>query len=196
MKINPKIEELKIKLQDSLNERRLPLLKAMEQLDEREVNCKNCPGTCCTFMSNSMQMTIAETWDLYDYLQSSGLWTQELRDSLKRCIDDFRLLNRPSTGGSQLMRKTYTCPFFTQSALGCPLPKTVKPYGCLGFNPKLKNELSGKSCSANHEVLLQRESGLAQEEDINNILKEEFSLAWEKESIPVALLDLDRALSK
>jgi hypothetical protein len=198
MKKMEKLALLKGTLNESHKLRRSLLIKAMDDLESEEVHCQNCPGTCCTFFGNSMQMTLSETWDLYDYLVDEGQWTQELKAKLEKCVSDFRLLNRPSTGGGQLMRKTYTCPFFTETALGCPLPKTVKPYGCLGFNPKLKNEESGKSCGANQEILEQREESFNQfnqEEQLNLELKEILSIPWDKESIPVALLELDRRLS-
>jgi hypothetical protein len=184
--------------------RRQNLIREMNQLEKAEVTCRNCPGTCCTFVGNSMQPTVLEAIDLYLYLKENNIWNDELVKKLEGCIEDFRLHIRPSTGRGVYMRKSYTCPFFGHQSLGCPIPPEAKPYGCLGFNASEREEDSGKSCSSNLSVLKERE-GLYKmrfhsegeevelsEEEISKLLQESLGLPWHKESIPVALLDLDR----
>lgn len=184
-------------LKRGLYSRRKELIDSMDSLESQNVSCRHCPGTCCTFVSNSMQMTVIETLDLYFYLREEGLWNQELEGRLEKTITDFRLHVRPSTGAGQLMRKTYTCPFFGHKNLGCPLPKEVKPYGCLGFNPTEVQEESGKSCKSDFELLQKREEGTRDssnfdlnEEQLNLQWQKRLKLAWSKECIPIALLEV------
>lgn len=176
--------------------RRANLLKEMEDLSQKNVTCQHCPGTCCTFVGNTMQMTVLETLDLYLYLKKNSLWDENLKKRLHECIAEFRLHIRPSTGRGVYMRKSYTCPFFGHQSLGCPLPGEVKPYGCLGFNATQVQEESGKSCRSNLDNLKKREELFSAEEKLNDLLQEQLALPWSKESIPVALLELDQLLSK
>jgi len=174
---------------------RRPMLSRMSALEGSAVTCIGCPGTCCTFLANSMQMTPLETIDLYYYLQENNLWTGDLEDRLKNNISDFRLDKR--TGPGSGIRKSYTCPFFGAKALGCPIPPKVKPYGCLGFNPTLKGNSPGpkeSQCQSSKEDLIERERILSHEEKENLWLKEHLGLYWHKESIPIALLDIHRIL--
>lgn len=174
---------------------RRPMLSQMAALEESAVTCSGCPGTCCTFLANSMQITPLETLDLYYYLQENTLWNLELEEKLKKNIFDFRLDKR--TGPGSGIRKSYTCPFFGAKELGCPLPPKVKPYGCLGFNPTEKGSSPGpeeSKCQSSKADLIEREKLLPNEEGDNLWLKEHLGLYWEKESIPVALLDLHRIL--
>lgn len=209
--------DLKEELKRSAAKRRHNLIQEMDKLEKRDVSCKSCPGTCCTFIGNSMQPSVVEAIDLYLYLQENDLWNDELEARLEKCIKDFRLHIRPSTGRGVYMRKSYTCPFFGHQSLGCPIPPQVKPYGCLGFNASEKEEDSGKSCSSNLDALKLREelyqfkANLSQSEKVkaetsevskisedtfSKALQETLGLAWHKESIPVALMDLHKVWPK
>lgn len=185
-------------------ERRQNLIQEMNELEKANITCRNCPGTCCTFVGNSMQPTVLEAIDLYLHLKDENMWNDDLIKKLEDCIRDFRLHIRPSTGRGVYMRKSYTCPFFGHQSLGCPISPEAKPYGCLGFNATEKEEESGKSCSSNLEALKEREeifhysfsfedkTFTLGEEELSLALQEALGLPWHKESIPVALLDLDR----
>ena len=83
-----------------------------------------------------MQITAAEASDILRYLQETGLWTEELTERLRTCVREYRLdVDLPRFGSRPNLRRTYTCPFFSAGPRGCSLPREVKPYGCLGFNP-------------------------------------------------------------
>lgn len=173
--------------------RRAPILNSMNDLGAKEISCLGCSGPCCTFLKNSMQVTSLEAVDIYVYLDELGLWNEELENRLKACISEFRLNIRPSTGSGQLMRKTYTCPFFLHQELGCSLDPSIKPYGCLGFNPTEKGEIEGRSCRSNIPVLEVREEIDSQETQKSQKISEILQLPWEKETIPQALLDVHSA---
>ncbi|MCR9204376.1 MAG: hypothetical protein NXH75_07360 [Halobacteriovoraceae bacterium] len=170
--------------------RRAPLLNSMNDLGAKEISCHGCSGPCCTFLKNSMQVTPLEAVDIYVYLYEQGLWNEELEKRLKGCITEFRLDKRPSTGSGQLMRKTYTCPFFLHQKLGCSLDPAIKPYGCLGFNPTEKGEIEGRSCRSNIDLLEFREEIDLNESQKSQKITEVLHLPWEKETIPQALLDV------
>ncbi len=179
--------------------RRQNLLEHMDNLEKAEISCRHCPGTCCTFMGNTMQVTVLEAIDLYYDLVTKGQWDQVLVQRLKDCIREFRLDITPSTGRGVYMRKSYTCPFFGHQSLGCPIDPQVKPYGCLGFNASETREESGKSCYSDRKLLEERE--LLFEDEGNEEARalywqERLKLPWKKESIPIALLELDQALRK
>lgn len=176
------------------SERRAPLLNSMSTLGAKSISCHGCSGLCCTFQKNSMQMTSLEALDLYLFLQKSNRWSDELERSLNECISEFRLNVRPSTGGTQLMRKTYTCPFFAHKELGCTIDPKSKPYGCLGFNPTKPSEVEGKSCESNAQILEERETLFPQSEgEISQKITQILGLPWEKETIPQGLLDVHSA---
>ncbi len=174
--------------------RRQVLIETMNGLETEEITCANCPGHCCTFVGNSMQMTTVEALDLYFYLADNDLWNEELEEKLKENIKEFRLDHRPSIGGGHFMRKTYTCPFFLFQSKGCPIPPQFKPYGCLGFNPSQQKELEGKSCSSSQVLLEAREEAVKDEERECKNIRESLHLAWDKETIPSALLDIRKAI--
>lgn len=160
---------------DALSRRQL-LLDEMNALNERGVNCYNCPGHCCTSVANSMMVTPWETADVMGHLRAHNLLTDELKLQLQENVRKFRLdVPMPGNGRRGYLRRTYDCPFFAGSNLGCTIPKEVKPYGCLGFNPTLPNESEGKSCGSNQDILKRRE---AQAPDDSG----------EKFPLPVALL--------
>ncbi|MBT3583604.1 MAG: hypothetical protein HN509_01750 [Halobacteriovoraceae bacterium] len=174
-------------------ERRELLTRDMDNKKAGEIHCLGCSGPCCTFRSNSMQMTPLETLDLLDFLKSKKRWTEELRHQLQECVTEFRLDYDLDTGGGHNFRRTYTCPFFTPGPKGCSIEPNSKPYGCLGFNPQAKNISDGENCGADQELLLARDKRYAESEALaNQALIERYALDWQKKAIPNALLALDK----
>lgn len=117
-------------------ERRKLLLDANRTLNEKGVDCSGCVGECCTSRSNSMQITRVEAEDIRTHLLNAGLWSEALVARLRDCVREYRLaIELPRFGRRQNLRRTYTCPFYSAGPRGCSLPREVKPYGCLAFNP-------------------------------------------------------------
>ena len=86
-----------------------------------------------------MQITRQEAADIRAYLEAHGLWNAGLLSRLQENIREYRLdVELPSFGRRQNLRRTYTCPFYVSGPRGCSLPREVKPYGCLAFNPTQK----------------------------------------------------------
>ncbi len=162
----------------------------MESLASNKAHCGGCSGPCCTYQKNSIRITVIEAIDLYLYLRESNTWSYELSQRLRDNIKDFRLDSHLMIGSRNSFRRTYTCPFFKHESLGCPLPKDVKPYGCLAFNPLEESSKEGIGCESNLKLLEKREGTCEDEEKISLELKLKLSLSWDKESIPVALLDI------
>lgn len=175
--------------------RRLDLINEMKSLEGKTIHCFSCPGTCCTSQANSMQITPIEALEILAGLNSDE-WTDEVRlEFIKRMeqnILDYRLNVEIYTGkkNTSALRKTYTCPFFNNGSLGCGLSRSVKPYGCLGFNPKASDD-NGKTCASNSELLSVREETFKSSEDhTNQFISDDLKLSWKKLSIPQALIDI------
>ncbi len=167
----------------------------MEELEGKTIHCFTCPGTCCTFQANSMQITPIEALEILSSLNSDQ-WNEEEKESFKKRmmenITTHRLNVEIYTGKkhSADLRKTYTCPFFMNGSKGCGLSRGSKPYGCLGFNPRAFED-NGKSCSSNTDILEKREDLFATKEvTANQKLRDELKMYWIKQSIPQALLDV------
>lgn len=173
-------------------ERRLSLIDEMQGLKDKKIHCFNCPGTCCTFSANSMQITPLEAFEILISLELTTEMIPELRSKLQKNILDYRLDHQIFLGKKNQphLRKTYTCPFFAAGALGCTIKKELKPYGCLGFNPRVEDD-NGGQCLSNQELLLERERTTQSSEDkANAFLKEKLSLDWVKLEIPKAVLQV------
>lgn len=173
--------------------RRKVILDQMDSLQEKGINCFNCVGHCCTAVANSMQTTALETQDILHYLRESQRWTDELKEKLQANVQKFRLDAIPGNGKRNYLRKTYDCPFFEGKSLGCSIPKEVKPYGCLGFNPTQPLETEGKSCRSDQKILIQREESCSEEFLLNNEIKQKFKLWWDKLPLPLALLEAEKS---
>ena len=119
--------------------RRNLLIKAMNALNDEKINCYSCIGLCCTFESNSMQVTPQEALDVVVLLEKQNRINQELIEMLKENIKKYRLDKEISTGKNSTFRRYYTCPFYKPGERGCTLTKEDKPYGCLGYNSKKEN---------------------------------------------------------
>lgn len=162
----------------------------MKNLESQNLNCMGCAGTCCTYEANSMLMTPVETEELFTYLKNNDLLTDELKASLEACMKEYRLEPKYQTRGRSYLRKSYTCPFFQGKELGCPLPREVKPYGCLAFNSHHETLKSSQHCYSDTKILLKREETSQDEEQMNAKLRSEHNIIWEKAPIPNALLEL------
>ena len=131
--------------------RRAELIVGMEALAARGIDCARCEGTCCTFVANSMRVTASEAatvvrWLVADDGAATALatWGPRLEETVRRFA-----LDRPVAGDGRRSFGTrrYTCTFFAvQGRPGCALPPTVKPLGCLGFNPRRAAQTEGGDC--------------------------------------------------
>lgn len=178
---------------DSLSpvQRRSPLIAEMQKLEGEKIHCLNCAGTCCTFTSNSMLITPLETLDILFGIKAHEMLAAEitqLKKTLEKTVFQFRLNIETYTGkkNQTALRKTYTCPFFKNTEKGCSLSRSIKPYGCLGFNPRMPYN---KLCNSNISLLATRENlFFKDEEKINTEIKTNFNITWDKKNIPQALL--------
>ena len=187
--------ELKKALYNSLSipsgkERRHILANEMDTLNNQKIHCYNCAGTCCTFSANSMQITPLEAFEIILSLEVTAENLPELKNKLHKNILDYRLDHEIFLGKkiNSLLRKTYTCPFFVAGSKGCTIKKDLKPYGCLGFNPRIEND-NGDQCHSNIALLETRETNeIINEDNANAFLKRELQLEWNKLEIPNAVL--------
>lgn len=172
-------------------ERRAPLLKLMTTLGDEKKNCFSCEGFCCTYAHNSMLVTPLEALDAFDYLYSRGQFTDEVIESVRSCIKEFRLDNELVIGRGREFRRNYTCPFFNNGPKGCGISPEQKPYGCLGFNPLEVGVSTRGSCTSYLDVLIERdESSQSLEIELNDLIKEKFEIYWDKKNLPVAINEL------
>jgi hypothetical protein len=169
-----------------MNQRK-ELITRMIELEQEELSCKGCAGNCCTFEANSMMITPLEAFEILIYLENSGKKTEELKVKLEKNIKLYRLDQLAGNGKRSFIRRTYTCPFFMESELGCPLPREIKPYGCLAFNshhPQLK---ASEHCFS-EKTLLEKIELNEEVKSKNQKISSRLNLDWEKQPIPVALL--------
>jgi len=169
--------------------RRKNLIERMEELENSGKDCKGCSGTCCTYEANSMMVTPVEAVELVDYLRTNNLFDDELKIRLLDTVAKYRLDQSLSNGKRSYLRRTYTCPFFNHKELGCPLPREVNPFGCLAFNSHHEELKAGEHCYSEKEVLEKRDAAFAEEKLLNQELKTQYSLYWDKTPLPLALLD-------
>lgn len=162
----------------------------MEELESKGLDCSDCRGNCCSYEANSMMVTPIEARDLVLYLRKRGELTDELKLKCQDVVRQYRLNHPTGDGRRSFIRRTYTCPFFGHKELGCPLPREVKPYGCLAFNAHHTEKKADEHCYSEKELLMQRESANPQEEKINQELRTQLCLIWEKTPLPLALLEL------
>lgn len=189
-----KLQELNNLISTPSSSRRQMILNDMVFLKSKGVNCHQCRGPCCTYESNSMQITILESLDIINFLISENRISPDLFIQLNETITKYRLDQIMGTGKNSI-RKTYTCPFFENEAKGCSISRNSKPIGCLGFNPIEQNITNGGSCKSDLPLLQKRETEFHQDENkINIILKKELNIFWEKAPIPVAILEVLIAL--
>ena len=166
------------------------LIKRMQELENQGLSCVGCQGTCCTFEANSMMVTPLEAFDLLHYLKTQGQLTLELKTKCEEATQKYRLDHQVGNGKRSYLRRTYTCPFFNHHELGCPLPREVKPYGCLAFNAHHAEKKASEHCYSEKALLEEREKQHLWEVEKNQWLKTKFNLFWEKSPLPTALLDI------
>jgi len=172
--------------------RREQLITEMAKLNAQEIHCYKCTGTCCTKSANSMQVTPLEAFEIILSLQVNAESIGDLRNLLQENIKNYRLDHEIFLGkkANQHLRKTYTCPFFIPGPKGCSIKKELKPYGCLGFNPKTQND-NGSQCYSDLNLLAIRlENQKIDEDRANEFLIDHFQLDWQKLEIPKAVLNL------
>lgn len=182
----------------SLNsrKRREGLISRMDELEKQGIHCFDCIGNCCTFESNSMQTSPIETVEVYLWLKSEGRWDTSLEE-IKESIRLYRLDKEIATGDGTFFRRTYTCPFFKVQSKGCSLSRSIKPYGCLGFNPTETGVKEGVSCTIAKDALEKRApDDLDFESKANQWLKNLLGLYWDKLPLPLALVKIDELLSE
>jgi hypothetical protein len=178
-----------------LNRREL-LIERMNFLEASGMDCKGCAGTCCTFEANSMMVTPLEAWELMTFLKTQNQNSDELKKKCEETVRFYRLDHQMGNGKRSYLRRTYTCPFFHHQELGCPLPREVKPYGCLAFNSHHATEKAARHCYSETELLLKRDQAHDEEVNWNEVIKKQLNLIWDKSPLPLALLDLwDRDLN-
>jgi len=166
--------------------RRTALLDAISS--KFQDGCAGCRGECCTFTSNSMQLSPLEAYEIIDYLFQKNKLDKTVINSLLECRNHFHLESRHPQRGHYL-RKSFTCPFYTHQEYGCALPFEIKPYGCLAFNKM--NHL----CQSDTELLVETEK-INSEYDakLNQHLTTTLNLDWKKAPLPIALIDLIKKL--
>lgn len=135
-----------------------------------------------------MLLTPLEAHELFLYLQETGQQTPELKSKLEASVTKYKLEPKYESGRRSYLRKTYTCPFFGEKELGCPLPRSVKPYGCLAFDSHHETLKASEHCYSEKELLEKRDSLHPEENALNSELRSKFNLVWEKSPIPNALL--------
>jgi hypothetical protein len=174
------------------SDRRQLLIDEMAALTNKKVHCFSCTGTCCTFSANSMQITPIEAFEILISLQITEENLPDLKEKLLGNIKNYRLDHEIFLGKkiNSLLRKTYTCPFFVIGSKGCTIKKDLKPYGCLGFNPRVEQD-NGSQCHSNTELLETRENNeIKNEDNANAYLRKELQLDWIKLEIPKAVMAL------
>jgi hypothetical protein len=176
------------------HERRKILIDRMEELARQGQDCQNCAGTCCTFEANSMMVTPLEAWEIFEFLKSSDLLDQNLKEKIFKTIKEFRLDQSTGNGKRSFIRRTYTCPFFHHRELGCALPKEVKPYGCLAFNAHHETIKAKEFCYSEKKLLMERDELFSKQEEMENErVKNQYKIYWDKLPLPVALVDFFNA---
>jgi hypothetical protein len=172
----------------AMNRREL-LINRMNVLESQGMGCIGCPGTCCTYEANSMLLTPLEAKELFNYLKKEDLLTSEFKSKLEACVSQYRLEPKFQNSKRSYLRKTYTCPFFNHQELGCPLPREIKPYGCLAFDSHHVDLKASEHCYSETDILERRELLHSEEKEINLQLVSELNLQWEKSPIPNALIE-------
>lgn len=176
--------------------RRENIIKAMQDLENEGTDCSKCPGFCCTYYHNSMQVTPLEAIEILIDLIAQKRLNEELVNRLHENANNYRLNVEVTDGRGRVLRRNYTCPFFKDQNLGCSISLESKPYGCLGYNPT-KNEVSTEgNCSSNLDQLNARSEVHEEfESRVNQELKSSFKLYWDKKPITTALLEIIERLS-
>ena len=118
------IHKYLFKFTDELNldsySRRENIIKAMQELESEGTDCSKCPGFCCTYYHNSMQVTPLEAIEILIDLIAQKRLNEELVNRLHENANNYRLNVEVTDGRGRVLRRNYTCPFFKDQNLGCP----------------------------------------------------------------------------
>lgn len=170
--------------------RRHSINSKMLEINSQGFNCQSCSGMCCTYQNNSMMVDPLQALELVAYLEENNL-IEKYKTKILESIREYRLDREISVGKSKQLRRYYTCPFFMDQSCGCPISTGSKPYGCLAFNPLEKNVSIEGKCSSDIKLLEQRDKYFSEIENlVNNFLKEELELYWDKKNMPVAVIEI------
>lgn len=135
-----------------------------------------------------MMVTPIEAVDLFSYLVKTTPDLEALKTRMKAAVEKYKLdILPPGIKKKSQFRRTYTCPFFLGSEFGCPLPRDIKPYGCLGFNRQKKEADIDQDCWSNIEVLRAQDSS-NNDQVLNTWIKNELKLDWEKDYLPLVVI--------
>lgn len=137
-----------------------------------------------------MMVTPLEAFEMLDYLKSQNQLNADLKIKLTENVTRFRLDHAFGNGKRSFIRRTYTCPFFSNQSLGCPLPREIKPYGCLAFNPHHETLKGAPHCHSDVNLLEELAEFKIWEDEKNRYLKDKYQIYWDKSPIPTALLDI------
>lgn len=180
------MDKLKELLKNSRKFRDL-LVKEMNDLDAKNINCKNCTGVCCTVGRNSMQVTPIEALDLYFQIIEKIKDQNKFWEKNQEIISIYGL-DREIYVKNRLLRKNYTCPLFKFESWGCPIDAHLKPLGCLGYNALEENVIEGENCTSDIKLLEQIEKTIYKDwSDLNSEFKKILNLDFDKLPIPRAL---------
>lgn len=172
----------------------------MDKLESTGLGCGSCTAVCCTVERNSMQVDSYEAFETLTALLQNGATVQDLKDLLKKNIQEFRLDKFISTGRNTLFRRKYTCPFFKHQSLGCGVSKYFKPLGCLGYNAKSGNVQNGEDCESNLDLLERSDSVIEKEslmdQEVFHFLNKDLKIIDDKQPLPIKLLEIIESLEK
>ena len=159
----------------------------MSNLDKRKLTCAKCVGNCCTFTSNSMRVTPLEAVEMILYLEESNLIDHHLVEKLESNIREFRLDKETLFG----IKKNYTCPFYLGSCQGCSISRGSNLMAVSLLMQLKKMFLRGKIVNQT-KPFWRRDTtpSWLYEKVLIFTIKNTLNLSWEKESIPIALLDI------
>lgn len=174
--------------------RRNDLIQRMAHLKDQEKTCNQCIGVCCTFEKNSMQITPLESLEMLYFLNQQNRINDTLKLELEQNIKNFRLDQHISLKRGSLLRRYYTCPFYKNQSKGCSIDPEFKPYGCLAFNPIKSNEMTGDQCRSDTALLESIPEEIHQ--TLNQKIKLDLNLTWDKLPIPVALIEIQNAINQ
>lgn len=175
----------------SPKDRRAALIDLVKENEEIGNDCSRCSGECCTFTSNSMAITPVEALDLFFFLKENNLLNKALRNKLQETVKSYRLDQFIEMGKGDYVKRTYTCPFFSQR--GCEIGLVDKPYGCIAFNPNQPFQEEGGDCSHSGSVS-DSFSPSEKERSLNQTLVKSFAFPYPKLPIPLGLLKVWKVL--
>ncbi|TWW08540.1 hypothetical protein E3A20_23300 [Planctomyces bekefii] len=144
-----------------------------------------------------MRVTPLEALEIWLDLKAKGQTGPSLEQKLEAVIERFRLdQGELSDGRHEYLRRTYTCPFYKDTNLGCGISPTLKPLGCLAFNPLTPGIVDGGACAVHGVRLAEATSGAgAESRSLLNLEASQWLQAtWEKLPIPLAVLAWERSM--